>query len=86
MLKILLQEISKDVYDNYLNKLLYIKICVHKYNICSFIIRVYFIILNAPIFFGYNIEKNKIISVSNNVYNIHNYYLFNIIYLSFVVY
>ena len=40
------------MFDNYLNKLLYIKICVHKYKLCSFI-NSDFLILNAPIFFGF---------------------------------
>ena len=76
------------MFDNYLNKLLYIKIFVHKYKLCSFInfLDSDFLILNAPIFFGFYIEKNKIISFSNNVYYIHNSYLFNIIYFSFDVY
>ena len=31
----LIQEIKLNIFDNYLNKLLYIKICVHKYKLCD---------------------------------------------------
>ena len=63
-----------------------ISVYIHKYKLCCFINSESILIFNAPIFFGFYIEKNEIIFFSNNVYDIHNSYLFNIIYFSFNVY